>query len=113
MCGQCALVLCRSYNFAYFYQHRGLGIYPTNAVVNAVIWLSTELRIPKGADLRDTVVAHAAEIRKSMDKLKDPRLVRDMTADVAKIHSQVAWDKDGHDMANANEGCLIVNIFWR
>ena len=94
-------------------QHRGLGIYPVNAVVNAVIWLSTRLQVTKGADPRDTVVTHSAEIRRSMDKLKDSKLVRDMAADVAKIHSQVAWDKEGQDMSNANEGCLVANIFWR
>jgi len=82
-------------------------------VVNAVIWLSTRLQITKGADFRVTIVDHAAEIRKSMDKLKDPMFVRDMAADVAKIHSQVAWDKDGQDMANVNESCLVANIFWR
>jgi len=92
--------------------HRGLGIYPINAVVNAVIWLSMVLQAPKGADLRDTAVAHAAEIRKSMDKLKDPKLVRDMAADVAKIQSQIAWDKNCQDMANANESCLVVNVIW-
>jgi len=82
-------------------------------VVNAVIWLSTGLRAPKGADLRDSVLAHAAEIRKSMDKFKDPKLIRDMAANVAKIQSQVAWDKCGQDIANANGGCLVANIFWR
>ena len=82
-------------------------------MVNAIIWLSTRLQVTRGADPRDTVVAHAAEIHKSMDKLKDPRSVRDMAADVARIHSQVAWDKNGQDMANANDGCLVANIFWR
>ena len=82
-------------------------------MVNAVIWLLAELQAPKRANLRDTVVAHAAEIRKSMDKLKDPRSVRDMVADVAKIHSQVAWDKDGQDVSTVNEGCLVTNILWR
>ena len=90
-----------------------MGIYPVNAVVNAVIWLLMELRAPKEADPRDAVVAHAAEIHKSMGKLKDPRLVRAMVADVARIQSQVAWDKDGQDMANANESCLVANVFWK
>ena len=89
-----------------------MGIYPTNAVVNAVIWLRMVPRAPKGADPRNTAVAHAAEIRKSMDRLKDPRLVKDMAADVAKIQSQVAWDKNFQDMANVNESCLVVNVIW-
>jgi len=81
-------------------------------VVNAVIWLSMVLQAPNGADPRDTVVARATEIRKSVDKLKDPKLVRDMAADVAKIQSQVAWDKSGQDMANVNESCLVINVIW-
>ena len=82
-------------------------------MVNAVIWFSVGLQAPKGGDPLDTVVTHAVEIRKSMDKLKDPKLIRDMAADVAKIQSQVAWDKRGQDMANVNESCLVVNIGWK
>jgi len=93
-------------------QHRGMGIYPTNAV-NAVVYLSTGLQIPNGVDPRDTVVTHAAELRKGMGELKDPRLVRDMAAGLAKIQSQVAWDKNGQDMANMSDDCLIVNIALR
>jgi len=94
-------------------QHRGMGIYPVNAVVNAIIWLSTGLQVLKRADPRDSVLADAAEIRKSMDKLKDPKFIRDMAANVARVHSQVAWDKCGQDMANADESCLVVNILRR
>jgi len=82
-------------------------------VVNAVIWFPVGLQASKGVDPRDTVVAHAAELRKGMGKLKDPRLVRDMVTDVAKIQSQVAWDKSGQDMALVNEGCLVVNVALR
>jgi len=82
-------------------------------VVNAIAWLPVGLQASKGADPRDTVVAHAAEIRKSMDKFKDPKLVRDLVVDLAKIQSQVAWDKEGQDMANVNEGCLVVNATTR
>ena len=90
-----------------------MGIYPVNAVVNAVIWLPVGLQAPKGADPYDSVAAHAAEICKSMDKLKDPKSIKDMAADLAKIQSQVAWDKNGQDMANVSEDCLVVNITWR
>ena len=89
-----------------------MGVCPINAV-NAVIWLSTRLQVQKGADPRDIVVAHAAEMRKSMDKLKDPRLVRDMVADVAQIHSQVAWDRNGQDMVTTDQGSLVANVLWR
>ena len=76
-------------------------------MVNAVIWLSVRSQVTKGVDPRDTVVAHAAEIRKSMDKLKDPKLVRNMVTDLAKIQSQVAWNKNGQDMANAMVGARL------
>ena len=94
-------------------QHRGMGVYPVNAVVNAVIWFPVELRAPKGADPRDVIVAHAAEIRNGMGRLKDPKVVRDLAADVAKIQSQVAWDKSGQDMANVDEGSLVVNVITK
>ena len=93
-------------------QHRGMGIYPTNAL-NAVIWLSMRLQVPKGVDPSESVVAYAAEIRKSMDKLGDPGLIKDMAADVAKIQSQVAWDRTGQDIASTNQGSLVANILWR
>jgi len=82
-------------------------------VVNAVVWLPVGLQAPEGFDPCDSVVAHAAEIRKSMEKLGDPGSIKDMAADLAKILSQVAWDKNGQDMANVNEGCLVANITWR
>jgi len=82
-------------------------------VANALIWFPVELQAPKGADPRDTIAAHAADIRKGMAKLKNPKLVMDLATDAAKIQSQVAWDKKGQDMANVNEGCLVVNVTWR
>jgi len=94
-------------------QHRGMGIYPVNAVVNAIIWLPVRLQVSKVVDPRDSVLAHAAEIHKSREKLKDPKLVKYMAADVAKIQSQVAWDKNGQDMTNVNESSLVANIFRR
>jgi len=82
-------------------------------VLNAVIWFSVGLQAPKGADSRDAIAAHAVDLRNSMYKLKDPKLVMDMVADVAKIQSQVAWDKSGQDMANVNESSLVANAAWR
>jgi len=90
-----------------------MGIHPVNAVANAIVWLSAELQVPKDADLRDAVLACATEIRKPFEKLKNPRCVRDMATDLAKIQSQVTWDKNGQDFASAKEGCLIVNIFQK
>ena len=82
-------------------------------MVNALAWLPVELQVPKGTESRDIVVAHAAEIRKSMDRFKGPELIISMAADLAKIQSEVAWDKCGQDMANVNETCLVVNATTR
>lgn len=90
-----------------------MGIYPENAVVNAIFWLSTGLKVPESVDPHDGVLAWATELRKSLGRLKDPRFVKDMAADVAKIQSQVAWDKKGQDLPAAKEGCLIVNNLWK
>jgi len=90
-----------------------MGIYPDNAVVNAIFWLSIRLQASKGDGLHDHVLACAIEIRKSLGALKDPVFVRDMAVHVAKIQSQVAWDKAGQDMPTAKEGSLIVNNIWR
>ena len=89
-----------------------MGIYPDNAAANAIVWLSTGLQ-SKGADIYDDVLACAIEIRKSLEKLKDPMFVQDLAAGVAKIQSQVAWDTAGQDMSTAKEGSLIVNNLWR
>jgi len=96
-----------------FPQHRGMGIYPVNAVVNAIFWLPTGPQVSERVDPYDGVLAYATGIRKSLDELKDPMLVRGMAADLAKIQSQVAWDKGSQDMANPKEGCLVVNITRR
>ena len=90
-----------------------MGIYPDNAVVNAIIWLPTELQVSKDVDTRDGVLVCATEIRKSVGRLKDPVFVKNMAADVAGIQSQVAWDKSGQDMAAAREGFMIVNNTWK
>ena len=54
-----------------------------------------------------------SEVGAGMDKLKDPRSVRDIATDVAKIHSLSALDKDGQDVSSVDEGCLVTNILWR
>jgi len=90
-----------------------MGIYPFNAMVNALVWYPVGLQAPKGTDPHETVVAHAVELSNGIGRLRDPKLIRDMAADVAKIQSQAAWDKRGQDMANVNEGCLVANISWR
>ena len=82
-------------------------------MVNAVIWFPVRLQASKGTDSRGTVVAHAVELRKGMEKLKDLKFIGDLVAGVAKIQSQVAWDKRGQDMANVNERCLVVNVTTR
>ena len=88
-------------------------MYPGNAVVNAIFWLPTDLQVSEDAELRGSVLARATEIRKSLGKLRNPDFIKDMVADVAKIQSQVAWDKKGQDLASAREGCLIVNNTWK
>jgi len=90
-----------------------MGIYPANAVVNAIVWLSARLQDLKGIEPREGILTHATEIRKAMEKLKDPRSIKDTVADVAKIQSQVAWDKNGQDMTHIDEGRFIVNATWR
>ena len=36
--------------------------------------------------------------------------VKDVATDLAKIQSQITWDKNGQDLASAKDGCLIANI---
>jgi len=81
-----------------------------NTMANVVVWLCVRIQIPRGVDLRGVILAYATEMRKPLEKLKDPTFVRDMATDLAKIQSQVAWDKSGQDIGSAKEGCLIVNI---
>jgi len=97
---------------SYTVNHRGMGIYPDNAVLNAIIWPSTELQVSRGIDLRDSVLAWVIEIRKSLGRLKDPRFIKDMVVDLAKRRSQVAWDK-GMDFFMAKGGPLRVNSMWK
>jgi len=87
-----------------------MGVHRVNAMANVVVRLSVGIQVPEGVDLRGVVSAYATEIRKPLEKMRDPMFVRDMVADLAKIQSQVAWDKNGQDIASPKEGCLIANI---
>ena len=85
-----------------------MGIYPLNAALNAVGLLHIGLQRSKGADAHDDVLTCATEIRNSVEKLKDPRLIEDIVADFAKILSQTAWSRGGRDPAR--ESWLTMNI---
>jgi len=87
-----------------------MGIHPINTTANAIAWLSAGIQLPTGADLRGVVLAYATEIRKPLEKLRDPMFVKDVATDLAKIQSQITWDKNGQDLASAKDGCLIANI---
>jgi len=89
-----------------------MGIYPLNAVVNAFILLPIRPQLSNVVGPRDGVLVCATEIRKSLEKLKDPGLIEDMAADVAKLQSQIAWNKGGY-LADPKEGCLVTNITRR
>jgi len=87
-----------------------MGAYPHGAV-NAVALLHIELQPSRGVDTRDDILTHAAEIRNSLEKLKDPQLIEDMVTDFANIQSQAAWSRDGRHPAKEN--CLTMNITRR
>ena len=89
-----------------------MGIYPLNAILNAIVWLSTTTRpqVPKGVDPRDGVLAWVTEIRKSLARLKDPRFLKDTVIDLAKRLSHTAWVKGSlSDLLIEREGLLLVN----
>ena len=89
-----------------------MGIYPPNAATNAFAWLPIgPLQLSNGADPRDDVLTCATEIRKSLEKLKDPRLIEDMARNFAKIRKQAAWNKE--IQSPSKEGCLVMNITRR
>jgi len=54
--------------------HRWMGIYP----VNATFWFPTGTRAPKGVNPYDCTLVYATGIRKSLEKLKDPGLIKEM-----------------------------------
>jgi len=90
-----------------------MGIYPLNAAVNAFVYLTVPvgLQLSNGVDPRDDVLTCATEIRKSLEKLKDPRLIEDMVTDLAQVQSQAAWNKGSQDPSK--EGYLFMNITRR
>jgi len=88
-----------------------MGIYPANAAVNATVYLPIALQLSKGLNAHDDILARAVEIRKSFEKLKDPRSVKDLVTDFAKLQSQTAWDK--RRQGPPKEGSLVVNIARR
>jgi hypothetical protein len=90
-----------------------MGIYPENAVLNAIFWLPTQVQNSRAADPLENVLADATEIRKSLTRLKDPEFIKDMAAGLAKLQSEVSWDKMGQDLPAAMEGCMIVNNLWK
>ena len=94
-------------------QHRGMGIYPHNSALNAIIWVPGGIPASKGTDPREGVLAYAIGIRKSLARLKDPRFIKGMTAGLSKILSQDAWYNHGQDILTGDEGCLIVNSLWK
>jgi len=88
-----------------------MGIYPLNAAANAVGFLSIGLQLPGGIGPHDDVLTCATEIRKSLEGLKDPRLVENIATDFARAQSHSAWNKSSQGFSK--EGCLIVNITRR
>ena len=88
-----------------------MGIYPVNAAFNASVCLLIGLQVSKGLEPRDEVLGHAVEIRKSLEKLKDPKSLKDVVTDFANVQSQTAWGKNGQGAPK--EGCLLVNIVRR
>ena len=86
-----------------------MGIYPVNAAVNAVICVP----VSKGVGPHEDILTCATEIRESLRRLKDPRFIKDMVADMGKSQSQLAWEQSGWDCYNSEEGYLVVNGTWK
>jgi len=85
-----------------------MGIYPFNAIVNAIALLPIGWQLQRGVDPRNDVLTCATEIRKSLENLKDPRLIEAMAADFGRILSQSAWNKRSE--VPQSEGSLVINI---
>ena len=93
-----------------------MGLYPLNAILNAIVWVSTTTgpQVSKGVDIRDGILACATEIRKSLARLKNPEFLKETVADLAKRLSRTAWDKGGlADILIVEEGHMCVNNTWR
>ena len=65
------------------------------------------LQPSRGLNIHDDVLACAVEIRKSLEKLKDQKLVEDLAADFARLYGQMAWNKSGQ--GPPREGYFFVN----
>jgi len=85
-----------------------MGIYPANAMLNALVGLPIGLPPLEGAVSRDDVLACATEIRKSVGTLRDPGLIKAMAAEIGKIQSQATWDRTIGIMG-WKESVLFVN----
>ena len=72
--------------------------------------LFTGLQLSRRADPHNDILVCATEIRKSQEKLKDHRLIKDTAADWARILSWIAWDRSRR---NIIESSLIVNVSRR
>jgi len=85
-----------------------MGIYPANAMLNALVGLHIGLQPLKGAFSRDDVLACATEIRESVGGLKDLGLIKAMAAELGKIQSRAAWDRTV-GIVGWKESVLFVN----
>jgi hypothetical protein len=90
-----------------------MGIYPENAGLNAIFWMPTMIEDPKGTDPHENVLKFAAEVRKSVRRLKDSEFVKDMASGLAKKLDEVSWQKKGQDLLTALEGDMMVNNLWK
>ena len=88
-----------------------MGVFPPNAMANAIGHLSIGLQLPRRVDPCDDVLTSAIEIRKSLEQLKDPRVIKDMAADFSGIWAKSAWDRN--TQGPSKEGCLFMNITRR
>jgi len=98
---------------SYVINHRGMGVYPQNAAVNAIFMLPTLFKVPEELDAHDSVLAWGTEIRKTLGRLKYPEFVDAVAAGVGNALSLIAWYKGGRDLSTAKEGSLIVNNMWK
>jgi len=85
-----------------------MGVFPLNAMANAISHLSIGLQLLRGVDPHDDVLIRATEIRKSLEQLKDPRVIKDMAAEFAGIRAKSAWSRS--TQGPSREGCLVMNI---
>ena len=88
-----------------------MGIYPHNAAVNALVYLPIGLHLSRRDDPHDDVLTCATEIRKSLENLKDPRLIEVLASELARMQSQSAWNKNSENPQM--EGCLMINTTRR